>query len=354
MARSEGLGANVRVVEIRDQAEWNAAVLTAPQADLLQSWEWGAFKQQSGGWRPLRVAIFAGNEGEQPLAGAQVLARTALGARFLYAPRGPWWNDARGLGALARWLRRTQRPWAPLVRADPAISDPSALRALGFRPAPRQFQPRATIVVDLTPSPATILARFNGQVRYNARLAERKGVEIVEGGPDAVAAFWQLYANTAGRKRFEWRAESYFAQLMAAFGDAGRIFLARRDGEHLAGALVLLFGSTAYYLYGASGGDRSVKPAEFLQYRAMLWSKARGATSYDMWGIPAHPTEDNPLYGVYRFKSGFGGQERIYPGALDLPLIPLLPWAPGLAESLALKARSLARGQGFRIEDHLA
>lgn len=345
------MGGSPRVVEVRDQATWNAAVLAAPQADLLQSWEWGEFKRVSGEWLPRRIVVF---DGDQPLAGAQLLIRDAYGARFVYAPRGPWWIDIRGLAALARWLRRTQRLRAPLVRVDPAISDAAPLRALGFRAAPRQLQPRATIVVDLTPSASDILARFNSQVRYNTRLAERKQVEIVVGGPPEVAAFWRLYTNTAGRKHFEWRAESYFTHLMAAYGGAGRIFLARRDGLDLAGALVLLFGSTAYYLYGASGGDRSVKPAELLQYRAMLWCKDQGAVRYDMWGIPARPTEDNPLYGVYRFKSGFGGEERLYPGALDLPLIPLVPWAPGLAESLALKVRSLAHGNGFRIEDHLA
>jgi lipid II:glycine glycyltransferase (peptidoglycan interpeptide bridge formation enzyme) len=115
-----------------------------------------------------------------------------------------------------------------------------------------------------------------------------------------------------------------------------------------------MFGEAAYYLYGASGGDRSVKPAELVQYRAMLWARGRGATRYDMWGIPAHPTEDNPLYGVYRYKSGFGGREITYVGSLDLPLVPVVPWAPGLVESLALKTQSLLRGQGFRIHDHLA
>jgi lipid II:glycine glycyltransferase (peptidoglycan interpeptide bridge formation enzyme) len=209
-------------------------------------------------------------------------------------------------------------------------------------------------VADLSISPDDLLARFATQVRYNARLAERKGVEVSMGGAEAVPEFWQLYAGTAGRKHFEWRAQSYFEDLMRSFGDAARIFLARREGAPLAGALVIVFGNTAYYLYGASGGDRSVKPAELLQYRAMLWSKEQGATNYDLWGIPAHPTDDNPLYGVYRFKSGFGGREQPYVGALDLPLIPLIPWAPGLVESLALKARSFTRGQGFTIQDHLA
>jgi hypothetical protein len=37
-----------------------------------------------------------------------------------------------------------------------------------------------------------------------------------------------------------------------------------------------------------------------------------------------------------------------------LPLTPLLGSATTAVEALALRSRSLARGQGFRIVDHLA
>ncbi len=340
-----------RVVEVRDRARWDAAVLAAPGADLLQSWGWGAFRERVGNWRALRLAVM---NGEEALAGAQVLVRPILGARFLYAPRGPWWRDEAALRILARAIRRRGFPRAPLLRADPLVTDAMPLRRLGFRPAPRQVQPRATIVVDIAREPDQILAAFDAQVRYNTRLAERKGVEVVQGGRDAVVDFWKLLAATAERKGFVEREAEYYQALADILGDDAGVFLARHDGQTVAGSIVVMFGEAAYYLYGASGGDRSVKPAELVQYRAMLWARGRGATRYDMWGIPAHPTEDNPLYGVYRYKSGFGGREITYVGSLDLPLVPVVPWAPGLVESLALKTQSLLRGQGFRIHDHLA
>jgi lipid II:glycine glycyltransferase (peptidoglycan interpeptide bridge formation enzyme) len=141
---------------------------------------------------------------------------------------------------------------------------------------------------------------------------------------------------------------------MEVFGGDARILLARYNGPVVYGALIVVFGAAAYYLYGASGGDRSVKPSELGQYRAMLWAKSRGATRYDMWGIPFAPDESNPLYSVYTFKSGFGGVEERYVGALDLPLAPLIgAHAPAL-ETFALKSLSFARGKGFRIIDHLA
>ncbi len=344
----------VRVVVAREREVWNAAVMSAPRADLLQSWEWGEFKRMSG-WEPLRALVL---NDDQPVAGAQLLARRVMGVPSLYAPRGPWWRDDAsgytGLGALTGWLRRQRPGGAPFLRIDPPVAESDRLAALGFRQAPRQVQPRATIVVDLTPDSEQLLAAFNSRVRYNARHAIKKGVAVSEGGLEEARPFWDLLNATATRKGFVERDVSYFTQLMQVFGEDARILLARYNGAVVYGALIVVFGTAAYYLYGASGGDRSVKPSELGQYRAMLWAKSRGATRYDMWGIPFQPTEENPLYSVYTFKSGFGGVEERYVGALDLPLAPLIGARAPALETFALKSLSFARGKGFRIVDHLA
>lgn len=342
--------AALAVSEASDPRVWDEALLRAPGADLLQSWQWGDFKALSTGWKPMRVLALRAGE---PAAGAQILARRILGTPSLYAPRGPWWHDEDALQALVHWLRRRFVFRAPFLRADPLAADAAALFRLGFAPAPRQIQPRATIIVDLRPPEDEIIARFDRQVRYNARLAARKGIEVTQGGPECIAPFWRLLMQTAARKGFAERELGYFVHLRAVFGDAAPVFLARRDGELLYAALIVAFGKTAYYLYGASGGDRSAKPSELVQLHAMRWAKRWGAIRYDMWGIPAHPTEDNPLYGVYRFKRGFGGSEVHYAGALDLPLVPIGGHVPAQVEVLALKSLAFARGRGFRLDDHL-
>ena len=345
---------SARIVMAREREVWNAAVKSAPRADLLQSWEWGEFKRMSG-WTPLRALVM---DDDQPVAGAQLLSRRVMGVPSLYAPRGPWWRDdaagAAGLADLMRWIRRQGPSRAPFLRVDPPVEESSLLTTLGFRQAPRQVQPRATIVVDLTPDPDKLLGAFNSRVRYNARHAIKKGVDVSEAGVEDARTFWELLNTTAQRKGFVERDLSYFTQLMQVFGDDARILLARFNGSVVYGSLIVVFGASAYYLYGASGGDRSVKPSELGQYRSMLWAKARGATRYDMWGIPYNPTEDNPLYSVYTFKSGFGGVEERYVGALDLPLTPVIGARAPALETFALKSLSFARGKGFRIIDHLA
>ncbi len=74
-------------------------------------------------------------------------------------------------------------------------------------------------------------------------------------------------------------------------------------------------------------------PTYLLQWEAMRWAKARGCHEYDLWGVP---DEDEAtleanfekrhagLWGVYRFKRGFGGEIKRAAQALDRVYNPLL------------------------------
>jgi lipid II:glycine glycyltransferase (peptidoglycan interpeptide bridge formation enzyme) len=66
-------------------------------------------------------------------------------------------------------------------------------------------------------------------------------------------------------------------------------------------------------------------PTYLLQWEVgMRWAKKRGMTYYDMVGVP-HPENLNPddsLWGVYKFKVGFGGEISDFLGCFDLPVRP--------------------------------
>ena len=95
----------------------------------------------------------------------------------------------------------------------------------------------------------------------------------------------------------------------------------------LAGLIVHRFGKEATYLYGASSDEhRNVMAPQLLQWEAMQWAKARGATRYDLFGIANSDDEDDPLAGVTRFKAGYGGRVVHYGGAFDRVYHPL-PYA---------------------------
>ena len=73
-------------------------------------------------------------------------------------------------------------------------------------------------------------------------------------------------------------------------------------------------------------------PTYLLQWEAMRWAKARGCSEYDLWGVPDADEEtleagfserSDGLWGVYRFKRGFGGRTDALGGAWDRPYLPL-------------------------------
>ncbi|SGO99790.1 Uncharacterized protein involved in methicillin resistance [Mycobacterium tuberculosis] len=52
-----------------------------------------------------------------------------------------------------------------------------------------------------------------------------------------------------------------------------------------------------------------------------------GAHTYDFRGISDALDESEPLYGLLRFKLGFGGEACELIGEWDYPLQPILHWA---------------------------
>ena len=52
-----------------------------------------------------------------------------------------------------------------------------------------------------------------------------------------------------------------------------------------------------------------------------------GCRIYDFRGVSGNVSEDNPLYGLFRFKQGFGGAFTEFVGEEDLVLSPFIYWA---------------------------
>jgi peptidoglycan pentaglycine glycine transferase (the first glycine) len=78
-------------------------------------------------------------------------------------------------------------------------------------------------------------------------------------------------------------------------------------------------GDRELYMYGASSDAGRKSYASYgLQWECIAGAKAAGALRYDLGGIPADPSrKDDPMYGPYLFKKGFGGSVRRYVGAYD-------------------------------------
>jgi lipid II:glycine glycyltransferase (peptidoglycan interpeptide bridge formation enzyme) len=328
------------VVVERERQRWNQALAALPGAHVLQSYEWGETKTRVG-WVPQRL-LLVDKESGRPRAAACVLSRrlARLPLAVAYVPKGPAFDRddlplARAV--LERVEQHAQEGKVIFVKIDPdvradtesGIAFTQLLRDRGWCASTEQIQFRNTLLSDLTPDEDTLLAGMKSKTRYNVRLARRRGVTVRAGSGDELAVFYAMYGETGRRDGFIVRPLEYYRHVWGAFigANMARLLLADVDGEPVAGLIVFRFARTAWYMYGASTSrHRRLMPNHLLQWEAMRWAKEQGCTTYDWWGAPDDLDESDPMWGVYRFKAGFGGEFVSHVGAWDFPVSRPLYW----------------------------
>lgn len=354
---------------ILDQSQWqeyDQFVDDCPWGNVLQTSNWGLLKAETG-WEP-SVAVVT--ERDEIVAGAMVLAREipGFGVPILYSPRGPVVDpdDAGALRSLVdavTGLARRKR--AILWKVDPSWSVGSSsgddlLKAAGFHHLDTGddfdgIQPRFVMQLPLKGRDADeILADMHSKTRYNIRLAGRRGVEVscAEDAED-MDAFYRILKVTSQRNEFGIRDISYFRHLWSRVIEPGwgRLFLAHYEGNLLAATISLIGSGKVWYLYGASGDEhRNVMPNYALQWAMIRWAMDEGCSVYDFRGVSGDLDPDNPLYGLYRFKKGFGAELVELVGEYDLVFRPVVYrlWRAGEPVYRALRDALSEIGEGLR------
>jgi len=313
--------------------DWNRFLESQPNVHLLQMGEWGELKKDFD-WKPIRIML--NNE-----LGAQILfRRLPLGLTLGYMPKpaisfqqlaisDQFWKEVDSI---------CKKHHAVFLKIEPDSWEDLSFVVNGqWSVSPHNIQPPRTIVIDIKDSEETILARMKPKCRYNIRLAEKKGVTIRPW--DDIPAFHEMMTITGGRDNFGVHSKEYYQRAYELFHPKGacELLVAEYQGGPLAALMVFANDKRAWYVYGASNDhERNRMPTYLLQWEAIRWAKAHGCEEYDLWGVPDEneatleanfETRHDGLWGVYRFKRGFGGQLKRAAQALDRVYNPLLYWA---------------------------
>ncbi len=332
---------SLRIVADGQREQWDQFVNEHSFGHLLQSWGWGELKA-SVGWHPLRLALWD-TQCQQMIAVAQVLRRGVAhiplrAGHLAYIPKGPvldWSQPLLAEALFSQLNAQLSRQGALALRIEPGsgvslhlpLTITKQLDALQFHPA-TPIQPVRTILLDLTPGEETLLARMKEKWRYNLRLAARKGVTVrVAATVEDVQNWYRLLQTTGERDNFGIHTLDYYLRAWHYFVPRGqmRFLLAEYNGQLLAGIVVGLMARQAIYLYGASSNEqRHLMPNYLLQWEAIRWAKQQGAVQYDFWGIPETDDEHEAMAGVYRFKSGWGGEIVRFVGCYERPYRPIV------------------------------
>ncbi|HZY56687.1 MAG TPA: GNAT family N-acetyltransferase, partial [Rubrobacteraceae bacterium] len=250
--------------EIRSvtRAKWDGWLRDSPGGGhVLQSYEWGEFKRRLG-WRPIRLVLK--RDGKVVGLGQFLAYSTApVPGVLMYCPKGPWlpWDDEEAVRAFFKGVRAAAgREAAHTIKIEPEVLEQhkdvkALLGEIGFRKSRYDLNLKTTLVVDLNLSEEDLLARMKSKTRYNARLAARKGVEVVEPEfEEGWETFYEWMKATSVRKEdyVLRRPREYLRSVMRAMRDAdqGRLFFAKHEGTPLAGMYVFTFGNKYWYMYG--------------------------------------------------------------------------------------------------------
>ncbi len=281
---------------------------------FLQSFQWAEIQASYG-----RKVVFKSLEVEDKVVGFFIAIEHDIfrSSKYWYIPRGPI------------FFNNQQDFWFDFFLALKEIAKKEQLRFIRLEPIYDNFlnyfsvdrnllktvnvQPDKTSFLDLSLDEDLLLKRMNQKTRYNIRLAEKKGVEILELSGDFLEDFWQLISVTAGRDNFFIHSKKYYQNLLKYNNGFIRVFAAKFKGKTLAMGVFSFFGSTVSYLHGASSNDhRNLMAPHLLHWEIIKIAKSEGFLNYDLYGV-----DDKKWPGVSRFKRGFSGENISFPGTFD-------------------------------------
>ncbi|MBN2415997.1 peptidoglycan bridge formation glycyltransferase FemA/FemB family protein [bacterium] len=186
--------------------------------------------------------------------------------------------------------------------------------------------PSDTIFIDLQKDEQRLLQEMKAKTRYNIRLSHRRGVRVRTADMDDLPLWHALYLETCRRNNIHIDGIDYFrAVLETTARDTSspadvELLIAEGAGMPLAAMFLVYSERRATYLYGASASvHRNYMAPYALQWEAIRRAKKRGCVVYDMFGVSPQPDVSHPMYGLYRFKRGFGGSLFHRMGCWDYP-----------------------------------
>lgn len=207
----------------------------------------------------------------------------------------------------------------------------SEIKKLGLIKSARPLFTKYTFVLDLTKTEDELLKNMHPKTRYNIRLAQKKGVRVLEDNSDkAFKKYLDLTRETTSRQGFYAHGQKYHELMWKTLRQtqgkpinleelSAHLLKAEYKNETLVTWILFVLGNTLYYPYGASSNKhREVMASNLLMWEAIKFGKNLGLREFDMWGaLDKNPNTKDSWYGFHKFKEGYGGRHVEFLGSFD-------------------------------------
>lgn len=317
---------DLRPITKAQKAQYNRAV-----DHVIQSWEWGEFRQ-SLGLRLLRYGLY--ENGKLTRAFELTLHKIPFTSSFVgYLPKGPF-PDAELAESLAQ-VGKTHK--CAFIKIEPNIAEGKSEAILDsrFLPSPKPLFTQYNYLLDLDQSEEALLKKMHQKTRYNIKVAQKHGVTVEERTDDeALEIHLQLYFETTIRQGYHGHDKNYHRKVWQTLTKANmaRVLIAfyTPPGENkpipLCSWMLFNFKNILYYPYGGSSESyKNVMAPTLLAWEAIKIGRRLGCKSFDLWGAASPDAKsDDPFLGFTRFKAHLGGELVKYIGTFDLVFNPLL------------------------------
>lgn len=318
---------------------------------VLQSWEWGEFRKNSG-VKVIRPGLFEGKKLQEVYQlTIHPIPHTSYTVGYL--PKGPK-PDKKMLEVLEDIGQENNTIF---FKIEPNIvlnekSSQSLNLLISQYPnllsSPRPLFTKYTFQIDLTKSEEELMSQMKEKTRYNVRLAQRNGVTVKEdNSPEAFETYLKLTRETTQRQKFYAHSEGYHRLMWQTLQPSGiaHLLLASYHTPSaishtpLVAWILFVFNKVLYYPYGASSSlYREVMASNLMMWEAERFGKKMGCHTFDLWGsLGPNPDPKDPWYGFHRFKEGYGGKLVEFLGTYDFVLRPTLYKLYNLADNLRWK-----------------
>lgn len=318
---------------------WFGALKKYPEANFLQSPEWGKVNEMAG------YQVVVRSLGSHSYC--QMIVKNAKRARYLEVPGGPLtdWQDHKKVEDAVEQIRQVAKKYrCAFARVRPQLPDSEENRQLfaelGFQRAPMHLHAEHTILIDLQPSEDELLAKMRRQTRYEVRRGIKEGIKVEKHTSEAIyREFHAVQVATAQRQGFIPPDLDTLLAERTAFGEQAWIYRAVLDGQPVAYGLILTTGREAEYFEAASTDlNRKHPGSTAILWQAMRDLKAQGYERFNLWGIAPEGQPQHRYAGVTTFKKGFGGQVVTFLPAQDL-VLSRVRYLPDLLIERARKKR---------------
>lgn len=318
---------------VQSKNEWEHFIDHFPDANFLQSWNWGVF-QQSLGKKVVRFVVFNAAKSDQPIAMFQAVREAARRGSYLAIAGGPLhkneFSDAiHQITPLLKNLARELQCLFVRIRPQTLTSEKNLLKLkdAGFTVSPMHLTADLTLQLDLHKTDQQLLMEMRKNTRSAIRKAEQIGLRVTFSTDlGDVQQFYEYQLALASYHHFIPFSKEFLEKQFQAFSEDNQVCFVHTwlGDELIASAFVLFYRNEAVYHYGISTElNREYPGSVYGQWQAILEARRRGCTRYNFWGIAPKDHTKHRFSGVSLFKRGFGGEEVAYIPAHDLRVSPL-------------------------------